>query len=202
MPLTSPDIDDLLVRKYGPKNLEGKLANKLSLQEDVGWPEEPKQAIACLPAGMTDDLGGALLKELLPGLLSLPLQLVILGKGSASYGDLFTQLAKKSPHRIAILPSTEEAIHQMYAGSDLALFLSPCDKMQEVRQCMRYGTIPIGPTSKTLENYNPNQESGNAFTYEGENVWHCFAALVRALETYRFPFDWKTIQRHCMEARA
>ena len=37
------------------------------------------------------------------------------------------------------------------------------------------------------------------FMFEKITVWHAFAAVVRALETYRFPFDWKTIQKHCMQ---
>jgi glycogen synthase len=50
-----------------------------------------------------------------------------------------------------------------------------------------------------LEDYNPVQESGNAFIFTVENHWKCFASLVRALETFRFPYDWRTIQRHAMD---
>ena len=53
--------------------------------------------------------------------------------------------------------------------------------------------------SKGLKNYDPNQEQGDAFIFEKQNVWHAFGGIVRALETFRFPFDWRTIQRHGME---
>ena len=64
---------------------------------------------------------------------------------------------------------------------------------------MHYGAVPIAPRTPSLQNYNPVQESGNAFLYDELTKWHCFGAIVRALETFNFPFDWRTIQRHCME---
>ena len=46
--------------------------------------------------------------------------------------------------------------------------------------------------------HGDEQEDGNAFTYDQLTHWHCFAAAVRAIETYRFPYDFKTIQKHCV----
>lgn len=199
MPTFTPDIDRTIARTYSVKTLEGKVQNKVALQQELRWPEEPKRALLCLPAGMTDGLGGALLRELLPGLLTLPLNLVILGKGSSSYGKLFTELAKEESHRIAIIPNEETMIRKMYAGCDMALFCEASSKQPELRTCLRYGVVPIAPLEEHLLDYNPNQERGTAFTYSEPTPWHAFTAIVRALETFRFPFDWKTIQRQCME---
>jgi glycogen synthase len=71
-------------------------------------------------------------------------------------------------------------------------------KQQELRNALSYGAIPVSLPCSVLENYDQNQESGNAFIYEKADVWSAFAAVVRSLETYRFPFDWRTIQKHCM----
>jgi glycogen synthase len=51
-----------------------------------------------------------------------------------------------------------------------------------------------------LDNYNPVQESGNSFVFEKPTVWQCFASVARALETFKFPYDWRTIQRHAIES--
>ncbi len=190
-----------LPERFTTKTLDLKMQQKLALQSDVGWPQEPKRMMVCLPAGMSDMLGGALLQDVLPGLFTLPVQLVILGKGSSQYGSLFTKLAEEEPHRVAIVQASEENQRRLLAASDAVLFLASPDKLSIVDTALHYGTIPIGPACDTLENYNPNQETGNAFTYDGETPWHCFAAAVRAVETYRFPFDWRTIQRHCMKDR-
>jgi glycogen synthase len=198
----SPTMDEAIARKYGPQSLEFKATNKVALQEELGWTPEPKRPMLCLPSGMSDALGGKLLEELIPGLLTLPLEIIILGKGSASYGAMFTKLAKEQGHRIAIIPNQEEEIHKMYAAADMALFLADPAKAPELQHCLRYGVVPVSVPSMILENYDQNQESGNAFVFEKPTVWHAFAAAVRALETWRFPFDWRTIQKHCMQSGA
>jgi starch synthase len=196
----SPTLDESIARKYGPKSLEYKVQNKVALQEELGWTPEPKRPILCLPCGMSDALGGKLLKEVLPGLLTLPVEILILGKGSASYGTLFTELTKEQGHRVAIIQNDEGEIRKMLAASDMALFLTDPTKQPELLHCMRYGVVPISASGTVLENYDQNQESGNAFVFDKPTAWHVFAAAVRAMETWRFPFDWRTIQRHCMES--
>lgn len=60
------------------------------------------------------------------------------------------------------------------------------------------GVVPIvKPFNDSIVDYNPNTESGNSFIYEEDNYWAIFAAIVRARETYKFPYDWKFIMRSC-----
>lgn len=184
--------------KRGADATEQKIAQKTALQEELGWVAEPRRAMLCIPTGISDALGGALLKELIPGLLSLPIQIVILGKGSASYGEYLTAVASENSDRIAIIANDEASIRKMFAASDMALFLTDATDLPELDAALRYGTVPVCPQTKKVKTYDPNQESGEAFLYDKETVWHAFAGVVRALETYRFPFDWKTIQKHCL----
>ena len=200
-----PQTDARTTQGYDRKTLDRKIGAKTALQAEIGWPAEPKRAIVCLPAGMTEELGGALLNETLPGILRLPMEILVLGKGSSSYGSMFTMLGKKHGHRIHIVPAREEGIAQMYAAADMALFTAEPGNLKELQRCLAYGVVPVAPeTDRTvgtmlLEDYNPVQETGNAFLFAKPDPWHCFAALVRAVETYRFPYDWRTIQRHCLE---
>ena len=190
-PMTSP--------KRTAGLLELKQQRKTMLQESFGWPAEPKRPMACLPAGMSEKLGGAVFEELLPGLLTLPLELLVVGKGSASYGSLFTKLSKEHRHRVHIIPDAEEAQREMYEACDIALFLSDPRNMKELPLCLTTGIVPVSLPCPMLENYDPVQEVGNAFLYDSPNAWQCFAGLVRAIETYKLPFDWRTIQRNGME---
>ncbi len=200
--MPSPQKDTLIAQTYDSHTLEQKVHNKVALQEKLGWPAEPKRPMICIPTGISDTTGGMLLREILPGLLELPISLVVLGKGSSSYGALLTDVAKEHSHTVAIVPNDEKSIHTMFAASDIALFLGDTQKAeQELTMALAFGTVPVAPAAKELKNYNPNQENGNAFTFDKLNAWHCFAALVRALETYRFPFDWKTIQKTGMEPK-
>jgi starch synthase len=195
----SPANDKAIARAYGVQTLEYKVQNKTALQEEIGWVLEPKRAVLCVPCGVSEQLGGKLLEDLLPGLLEMPVQILILGKGSASYGKMLTEIAKEHSDRIAIVPNDEKSIRKMYAASDMGLFLTNPAALPELQQSLAYGVIPIAPSVSKLHDYNPNQESGEAFVYEKANAWHVFAGIVRALETFKFPFDWRTIQRHCME---
>jgi starch synthase len=199
MPSFSPTLDSAIARNYGAKSLEYKVQNKLALQEELGWPAEAKRPVLCLPSGMTDQLGGKILLELIPGLLTLPVEILIRGKGTSTYGALFTQLSKEYGHRIAIIQDDDASLCKMYAASDMALFLTDPSDQPELEHCLSYGAVPVSLTSKALTSYDPNQEQGDSFLFEKPTVWHAFGGLVRALETYRFPFDWRTIQRHGME---
>lgn len=196
----TPATDQKITQRYTTTSLEKKGMNKVSLQEELGWPAEAKRPVICLPAGMSENLGGALLQEVLPGILSLDVQILILGKGSAQYGALFTELSKKHPHRVAIISNEEVAMRKMFAAADIALFCNDPTGMPELAEALSYGVVPVSLKTKKLENYNAIQEAGNAFMYEKATVWNCFAAIVRAIETHKFPFDWRTIQKHCMDS--
>jgi starch synthase len=196
----SPLSDTKIARRYGARTLEGKIENKTALQRDLGWPMEPKMPLLCLPMGMSDSLGGTLFKQLLPGIFSLPLEILVLGKGSQEYGAIFTRLSRERGHRTAIVPTDGTSIRRMYAAADMALFLTDPTPEKELAYCLQYGVVPIALETKCLADYNPIQETGDAFLFEQPTMWHAFAAIVRAIETYKFPFDWRTIQRHGMES--
>lgn len=183
-----------------PQSLDRKAERKKDFQEQLGWPTESKRALLCIPTGVSDSLGGALLKELLPGLLQMPMQIVVLGKGPASYGTYLSQLAEAFPLRLGIIPHQEHSVASMLAAADMSLFLTDPANVPELRKCLENGAVPVSLQTNALKNYDPNQESGTAFLFEKPTVWHAFAAVIRALETFRFPYDWKTIQKEGMEA--
>ena len=200
MTTVSPAYDNKIVRKYSARTVEHKAENKAALQEELKWVAESRQPIVCLPTGITEALGGELFEQVLSGLLELPISLVVRGRGSKKYGDTLTKLAKTKNHRVAIIADDDLHVRRMLAGSDIALFFSTNDDEAMLENCLRYGVIPVSLPMEVLDNYNPVQESGNAFIYEDPSQWMCFASLVRALETFKFPFDWRTIQRHAMDA--
>jgi glycogen synthase len=158
-----------------------KTERKLALQASLGWPEEKKRPMLCLPAGMSEKLGGALFQELVAGLLALPVEILVVGKGSQTFGTLFTKLSKDHKHRIHIVADSEAKVQEMIDASDMALFLTPPKGMKELAACMEAGVIPVSLPCAGLEDYDPVQESGNAFLFETADVWHCYAALVRAM---------------------
>lgn len=184
-----------------PLPFEQKTRAKQALQKELKWVEEPRRPLIIIPQELDERTGGSLIKEMLPGLLALDICIVIRGRGSASIGSLLTSLHRQHPECIAILPDTPESLLRMIHAGDMALFCHDPSKSKECALCLMSATIPIAPDSSgsLLHNYDPVQESGNAFLFERVNPWHAFAAIVRACETFKLPFDWRTIQRHCLD---
>lgn len=47
--------------------------------------------------------------------------------------------------------------------------------------------------------FDANREVGFAFLYFDNSIFSQFAAVVRAIETYKFPFDWKNLLKEVQE---
>ncbi|MBA4336505.1 hypothetical protein C0416_01895 [bacterium] len=73
--------------------------------------------------------------------------------------------------------------------------------MDLLKKAWSQGVVPITQAfDSSIIDYNPNTESGNSFVYDSKNYWEIFAAIVRACETYKFPYDWKFIVRSCTKS--
>lgn len=93
----------------------------------------------------------------------------------------------------------DAAIGKYLKAADMALIFE--EHMEDVARLLANGVVVIGlDKSPLLENYHPNEETGNAFTFERMNPWNIFRALVRAHETYAFPYDWKHIVRGILKS--
>lgn len=94
---------------------------------------------------------------------------------------------------VVILSKHMDLYEKLLWAADMILVLS--DKPERVLQdAWSNGVIPICSSfAEGAQNYNPNKETGNSFTFEDENPWKIFAAIVRALETFKFPYDWSHI---------
>jgi len=51
-----------------------------------------------------------------------------------------------------------------------------------------------------VQEYDPRSGLGNGFTFDNYDPWDLFAAIVRALELFRFKDVWHTLQQRGMEA--
>jgi len=60
----------------------------------------------------------------------------------------------------------------------------------------KLGVVPVVLKNETkFVGFDVLKETGNAFTYEKHDTWHILEALIKAQETYRFKYDWKTVQK-------
>lgn len=130
--------------------------------------------------------------QLLEGLLILPSHVVIVSDEEpadavqSAHGK-FSWINPKEGRN-------EKDIEKFLQAADMALVFE--EHMKDVERLLNHGVVVIGyEKSPLLENYKPNEETGNAFTFASMNPWDIFRALVRAHETYMFPYDWANIVR-------
>lgn len=100
---------------------------------------------------------------------------------------------------VKVLLEPENDIDKAISESDIMVLMNEDEAL--LKKAWKNGVVPVAKefTAK-INDYNPNTESGNCFVYKNLNEWEIFAAIVRALETYKFPYDWKFIKRSCMKS--
>lgn len=130
--------------------------------------------------------------QLLEGLLILQSHVVVVSDdehadAQASVRGKFTWINAKEGRN-------GQDIEKFLTAADMALVFE--EHKADMERMLNKGVVVIGhEKSPFLENYKPNEETGNAFTFGSMNPWDIFRALVRAHETYMFPYDWQNIVR-------
>ena len=123
-----------------------------------------------------------LLKELLGAIENLDVEAVILADSN---------LDAISFAHCTIIPYSQRSRTDMLQAADMAA----CFSFNDVEEMMLNGAVPIAVKRPELKNYEPCHETGNSFICTKDNIWGFFEALVRALETFKLPYDWKNIVR-------
>ncbi|MEW6662305.1 MAG: glycogen synthase GlgA [Bacillota bacterium] len=189
-------------RKYNPQtdphifvNYRGSLykkeENKLKLQSLLGLPVLRGVPLLGVISRLVDQKGLDLLAPVLEEMLTMDLQVVVLGTGEKRYEEMFAYFASKYPQKLAArLTFDVELAHRIYAGADLFLMPSrfePCGLSQMI--AMRYGTIPVvretGGLKDTVIPYNQYTGEGNGFSFANYNAHELLFTVQRAVKIYR-----------------
>jgi starch synthase len=202
-----PATDQYIAAPFDADSLEKRVENKLSLQREAGLPELPEVPMIGMVSRLVDQKGFDILTQALEPLMAVTeAQLVILGTGDQHYHRLYTQIAERYPDRLALKLTFNASLARMiYAGSDMFLMPSrfePCGTGQML--ALRYGSIPIvrltGGLADTVQNFDPRTGEGNGFVFERHEWVDLFAAIVRAIENYKYSATWRLLQQRGMEA--
>jgi starch synthase len=201
-----PATDRYIRSRFDAQSLEKRAENKRALQERAHLPVKPDVPLLAMISRLTDSKGFDLISQIAQPLLAQGVQVVVLGIGDQQYHELFQSLAARYPEQVAtFLTFNSELAQAIYAGCDMFLMPSrfePCGLGQLI--AMRYGGVPVvrsvGGLADTVEEYDPNTGSGNGFTFANYDPWELFAAIVRAIELYRFKDAWHVLQQRCMAA--
>ena len=198
-----PARDEFLSERYDAAHVEKKRAAKAALFEVLGLPagnESLARPLVGMVSRMIDQKGLDLIAAATGELLGLVAGFAVLGTGEERYQAMWRDLAARHPDRIAARIGFDERLaHLIEAGADIFLMPSrfePCGLSQ--MYSMRYGTVPVvratGGLEDTVQNYDPRTGKGTGFTFRPYTPAALFGALGRALDTFRKPKVWKTLQ--------
>lgn len=198
----NPKSDPGLCENYNFVSIEKKGDNKECLQKKFGLPVNRETPIICTTSRVTFQKGFELILKILEQLMSLDLQVVIIGDGDKKYLKELRKIARKFPEKIVVMPFEKNKKYEtlVYAGSDFFLLPShhePCGINQLI--AMRYGCVPIvrrvGGLDDTVENFDPSisRDEGTGFSFVRFNEFSLYAAIIRALETYKYHKTFKKL---------
>ncbi|MEC0270916.1 glycogen synthase GlgA [Paenibacillus anseongense] len=195
-----PMNDPHLVSTYRD-SLPKKQLNKTALQERLSLEVREDVPMVALVTRLVQQKGLDLIQHVLPEILSLDIQLVVLGTGEYVYEEMFKQAALKHPDKVSAQICFDEALaHQIYAASDLFLMPSqfePCGIGQLI--ALRYRSVPIvretGGLKDTVLPYNEFTGEGTGFSFRDYNAHDMLHTIRRAVFFYKNDRDaWLKIQ--------
>lgn len=204
----NPSSDSSLYQQYSKDSFELKLANKKSLQKDLGLYEQSEAPLAAIISRLTEQKGLDLVIRIIDDLMygSDGLQLVVIGIGDRAYEAAFRYYSDKYRGRIVYCPVFDEGLsHKVYAGSDMILVPSkfePCGLTQMI--AMRYGTVPIvretGGLKDSVIPYNRYNGEGTGFSFKNYNAHELLDTIRSASSLFLSDRSaWNRLALHIME---
>jgi starch synthase len=201
-----PATDTRLTARYDQSSLEKKEQNKLAMQAEGRLEQNVNIPVIGIVSRLADQKGFDLLKPIVEPLLQeAGAQIVLLGTGETHYQDFFRRIGEQYPGKAAIaLTFDADLAQRIYAGSDMFLMPSryePCGLGQMI--AMRYGTVPVvrrtGGLADTVADFDPATGEGDGFVFERYTSNACFIAVLRAIEAFRRPTEWRRLQLRGMQ---
>ena len=203
----NPAEDPYLAAPYDHTTLEAKARNKAALQAEFGLDVNPAAPLFAMVSRLNWHKGADLLPEVLPALFARGGQVVLLGTGDADLETALYTLAGAHPRSAGVHIGYDEAqAHRIQAGADVLMVPSraePCGLTQ--LYAMRYGTLPLvrrtGGLEDTVIDATPAALAdgcATGFAFDQATSHGLGWAIRRALDLYRSPERWRTLQQRAM----
>ncbi|NWF66311.1 MAG: glycogen synthase GlgA [Campylobacterales bacterium] len=167
----NPKKDKYIAQNYSRKNLDGKKVCKEDLQKTFNLPIRDDVPIIGMVTRLVHQKGIDVVAEAIENILSLDVQMVLVGNGEVWAHFYFGDIMARYPHKFACFIGYNEALaHKVEAGSDFFLMPSrfePCGLNQ--MYSLKYGTVPIvratGGLDDTVVNFDEKKLKGTGFKF-------------------------------------
>ncbi|MBR3873388.1 MAG: glycogen/starch synthase [Clostridia bacterium] len=205
MDLYDPMKDKRLPYAFSVVDMAGKAKCKQHIQREFGLLEEPKWPLLSVVARLVEQKGIELIKEILPLLMDMGVQMIVYGQGDAQYEAYFEECRRRWPDQFGFSSDYNDyrASH-VFAGSDFYLMPSrfePCGLSQMM--AMRYGTVPIvhetGGLKDSVRPYREFDGVGDGFSFSPYHSYELLLAIRQALKVYFCsPDTFQKLRHRCM----
>jgi len=203
----NPATDTLIARNFDAGHLAERRTNKAALQARLGLAPEPDTLLFGVISRLTWQKGLDLLLEAIPDLLAHGAQLALLGSGDAALVEGFVAAAAANPGRVSCVIGYDETLaHLIQAGADAILVPSRFEPCGLTQLCaLRYGALPVvarvGGLADSVIDVNEMARAagiGTGLQFAPVTRDALVAAIQRAVELWREPEAWRTVQRNAM----
>ena len=206
--LWNPATDSHLPNRYSLSDLSGKRACKAALQKELKLPVRDVPVLGIV-SRLAAQKGLDLVADILPELVTLDVQIALLGTGEPSLEGLFRLLHTQHPDKVGLHIGFDEGLaHRIEAGSDMFLMPSryePCGLTQLVS--LRYGSIPVvrrtGGLADTVVPFRPltvREGRATGFVFGEATGDALLSAILLALRVYDNPKEWASLVHAGMSA--
>ena len=200
-----PAHDPMIPYHFTADDCSGKALCKREIQKIFGLSDEPEWPLLASVARLVEQKGIELIKQILPGLMDMGVQLIIFGQGDQQYIDYFNWAKENWPGQLGFSSAYNEPMaSKVFAGADMYLMPSrfePCGLSQMM--AMRYGTVPIvhetGGLKDSVRAYKDFDGVGDGFAFSNYHAKDLYLAVSEAVKLYfsnEKMFD--TLRRRCM----
>ena len=181
-----PAGDGVIPQRYTSDDIRGKSACKRALLRETGMGNEGAPLFGVV-SRFSEQKGIDLISGSIDALLSLGINMVVLGRGEERYQDLLTDIAGRNRGRVFVRTAFERELARLiYAGCDFFLMPSryePCGLGQLI--ALRYGAVPVarrtGGLADTVVDYDHIASKGTGFLFEDFTASALGSAVKRAL---------------------
>ena len=199
----NPGTDPFLAHTYNRRSLTNKAMNKSVLQQNLGLQTQTEALLIGFVGRLVEQKGVDILLDGMEKILTLPVQLALLGSGEATFESALLGAARQYPDRIAVkIGYSESLAHQVEAGADVFLMPSrfePCGLNQ--MYSMHYGTPPVvrsvGGLADTVTDTTATTlaaKTATGFVFSGDEGSDLYQTLARACDLFRNKSRWKILQ--------
>ncbi|MDY6783942.1 MAG: glycogen synthase GlgA [Cyanobacteriota bacterium] len=202
----NPENDRYISQNFTVETLEKRVANKISIQEEVGLEVNKKTFLLGIVTRLVEQKGIDLLIQILDRFLAYTdSQFILLGTGDRYYETQMWEMASRYSGRMSVQLLYNDALsRRIYAGCDAFLMPSrfePCGISQML--AMRYGCVPIvrrtGGLVDTVSYHDPVKNTGTGYCFDRYEPLDFYTCIVKASEGFRHKDQWKALQQRGMQ---